>query len=108
MAYTFLKAKGIDIGTSILDEESIDFARDMINQYADKIVLPKDVKVTKEFLNDSPCKIKSINNISTDEMGLDIGLETVNMFESILDTAKVVFWNGPLGVYEFSNFKWII
>lgn len=104
MAYTFLNAKGINIGTSILDEESIEFVKNIMNDYSDKIVLPVDVKVTKEFLNEAPSRTVSINDISDDEMGLDIGSDTVNNFSSVLDTAKVVFWNGPLGVYEFSNF----
>jgi len=104
MSYTFLKAKGINIGTSILDEESIDFARTMVEEYSDKIVLPIDVKVTKDFLNEASSKVVDINNISNDEMGLDLGEETIINFSHILDSAKVVFWNGPLGVYEFSNF----
>ena len=105
MSYTFLKAKGINIGTSILDEESIDFVKEVMEQHPDKIVLPKDIKVTKEFLNESPYRIADINDINSDEMGLDLGNETVKEFSNILDTAKVVFWNGPLGVYEFSNFQ---
>jgi len=104
MSYTFLKAKGINIGTSILDEESIDFAKSMIEKYPEKIILPIDIKVTKEFLNDAPCRLANISDIADDEMGLDLGEETVNYFNSLLEEAKVVFWNGPLGVYEFSNF----
>lgn len=104
MSYTFLKAKGINIGTSILDEESIDFAKSMLEAYSDKIILPIDIKVTKEFLNDAPYRITNVTDILDDEMGLDLGDKTVEYFNSILETAKVVFWNGPLGVYEFSNF----
>lgn len=104
MAYTFLKAKGISIGTSILDEESIDFAKEIVEKYPDKIVLPIDIKVTKEFLNDAPCRCAKVEEIKDDEMGLDLGSDTIEQFSSILNTAKVVFWNGPLGVYEFSNF----
>ena len=72
--------------------------------YPDKIVLPIDVKVTKEFLNEAPYRVVNVTNILDDEMGLDLGDETIKCFNSILETAKVVFWNGPLGVYEFSNF----
>lgn len=104
MSYTFLKAKGLSIGTSILDEESIDFARQIMNEYPDKIVLPTDIKVTKEFLNDAPSRIVKVEEIDEDEMGLDLGNDTIEQFGNILDTAKTVFWNGPLGVYEFSNF----
>lgn len=104
MSYTFLKAKGLSIGTSILDEESIDFACQIMNEYPDKIVLPTDIKVTKEFLNDAPSRTVKVEEIDEDEMGLDLGNDTIEQFGNILDTAKTVFWNGPLGVYEFSNF----
>ena len=104
MSYTFLKAKGINIGTSILDAESIEFAKTMLDEYSDKIVLPIDVKVTKEFLNESLSRVVDVNNIANDEMGLDLGDKTIELFSSYIDNAKVIFWNGPLGVYEFSNF----
>ena len=104
MAYTFLKAKGINIGTSILDEESLEFSKEILDRYPDKIVLPVDINVTKEFLNDAPSRVTAIDDIKNDEMGLDIGPKTIENFSNILKDAKVVFWNGPLGVYEFSNF----
>lgn len=104
MAYTFLKAKGINIGTSILDEESLEFSKEILDRYPDKIVLPVDINVTKEFLNDAPSRVTAIDDIKNDEMGLDIGPKTIEDFSNILKNAKVVFWNGPLGVYEFSNF----
>lgn len=104
MAYTFLKAQGINIGTSILDKDSLDFAKNIMNDYPDKIVLPVDIKVTKEFLNEAPFRVADINDIKDDEMGLDLGTQTIINFSNIVDDAKVIFWNGPLGVYEFSNF----
>lgn len=104
MSYTFLKAKGIEIGTSILDENNIDFAREIINNYSDKIVLPIDVKVAKEFSNYAPSRVADINNIKEDEMGLDLGTKTIALFSDIINSAKTIFWNGPLGVYEFSNY----
>jgi len=104
MAYTFLKAKGYNIGKSILDEESIDFCKNVLASYSDKIVLPIDNAVTKEFSNDVEYKFVDSIDISDDEMGMDIGPKTVELFSSVLDTAKIVFWNGPLGVYEMSNF----
>lgn len=104
MAYTFLKAKGINIGTSILDEESLEFSKEILDRYPYKIVLPVDINVTKEFLNDAPSRVTAIDDIKNDEMGLDIGPKTIEDFSNILKNAKVVFWNGPLGVYEFSNF----
>lgn len=104
MAYTFLKAKGLNIGKSILDEESIDFCKNVLANYSSKIALPVDNIVTKEFSNDVEFKAVDSDNISDDEMGMDIGPKTVELFSNILDTAKIVFWNGPLGVYEMSNF----
>ena len=104
MAYTFLKAKGINIGKSILDEESIDFCKNILANYSDKIVLPVDNVVTTEFSNDTPNRITNVGEVTEEEQGLDIGPASVELFNSVLDTAKVVFWNGPLGVYEFSNY----
>jgi phosphoglycerate kinase len=104
MAYTFLKAKGLNIGKSILDEESLDFCRKVMSENQDKIILPVDNVATHEYSNDVPFRNVSVYDMSDDEMGLDIGSETVKLFSSVLDTAKMVFWNGPLGVYEFSNF----
>lgn len=105
MAFTFLKAKGLEIGKSLLDEENIDFCKKILSKYKDKIILPVDVAVTNEYTDDEKYRTKDINNISVDEMGLDIGEKTVNLFESILKKAKIVIWNGPLGVYEFSKYK---
>lgn len=104
MAYTFLKAEGKNIGKSILDSDSIDFCKDVLSKYSDKIVLPVDTVVTKEFSNEVPYKTVSVDNIQDDEMGMDIGSGTISLYNSVLNDAKVVFWNGPLGVYEFSNF----
>lgn len=104
MAYTFLKAKGINIGKSILDEENIEFCKRILENYSDKIVLPVDNVATKEFSNEAPNRTIKVEELESDEQGLDIGPETVALFNSVLDTAKTVFWNGPLGVYEFSNY----
>lgn len=104
MAFTFLRAKGLNIGKSILDEENVEFCKNILEKYPDKIVLPSDVVVTKEFSNDVPFNNTLVENILDDDMGMDIGENTIVEFSNVLDTAKVVFWNGPLGVYEFSNF----
>ena len=104
MAYTFLKAKGVNIGKSILDEENIEFCKNILANYSDKIVLPVDNVLTKEFSNEAPNRTASVEEILEDEQGLDIGPNTVTLFNSVLDTARIVFWNGPLGVYEFSNY----
>ena len=104
MSYTFLKAKGYEIGKSILDEGNIEFAKEIMKDYPDKIILPIDVKVAKEFSNDATFRITEVNDIKQDEMGLDLGDKTIKLFSDIINSAKTIFWNGPLGVYEFSNY----
>ena len=105
MAFTILKAKGYEIGKSLLDEENLEFCKKVLQEYPDKIVLPIDFAVTNEFTNDEEYRTKSAYQIDKDEMGLDIGEETRTLYESILKTAKNVIWNGPLGVYEFDQYK---
>ena len=105
MAFTFLKAKGYEIGKSLLDEENIGFCIKILEDYPDKIVLPLDFAVTHEFTNDEEYRLKNAYQIAKDEMGLDIGEETLSLYESILKEAKSVIWNGPLGVYEFEKYK---
>lgn len=105
MAFTFLKAKGYEIGKSLLDEENIDFCRNILNKYEDKIILPIDTAVTNEYTNDEEYRVKEIMDIYENEMGLDIGPKTEKWFENICSEAKIVVWNGPLGVYEFSKYK---
>lgn len=105
MAFTFLKAKGYQIGKSLLDEENIEFCKKILSEYPNKIVLPVDFAVTNEFTNDEEYRIKKANEILSDEMGLDIGEETVELYKNILKDSAVVIWNGPLGVYEFEKYK---
>lgn len=105
MAFTFLKAKGLEIGKSLLDEESIDFCTKVLKDYSDKLVLPVDCAVTNEYTNDEEYRVKSVETLSSDEMGLDIGPETLKLFEESLKGSAIVVWNGPLGVYEFEKYK---
>ena len=105
MSYTFLKAQGHEIGKSLLDEESLDFCKKVLAEQGDKIVLPVDYAVTNEFTNDEEYRQKASTDIASDEMGLDIGDKTRELFESILKEAAIVIWNGPLGVYEFEKYK---
>ncbi len=105
MAFTFLKAKGVEIGKSLLDEENIEFCKKILKDYSEKIVLPIDVAVTNEYKDDEEYRVETIEEISKDEMGLDIGNKTEELFEKELSSAKIVVWNGPLGVYEFSKYK---
>ena len=105
MAFTFLKAKGLEIGKSLLDEENIDFCKKIIENYPDKIILPIDVAVTHEYTDNEEYKVVDINNINSDEMGLDVGSETIKLFEEAIKDASLVVWNGPLGVYEFEKYR---
>ena len=105
MAFTFLKADGIEIGKSLLDEENVEFCKNVLAAHRDKIVLPVDTAVTNEYTNDEEYRVKAINEIAADEMGLDIGPATKDLFASYLKDASVAVWNGPLGVYEFSKYK---
>ncbi len=105
MAFTFLKAKGYEIGKSILDEESIDFCKKILKDYDAKIILPKDFAVSKEYTNAQPYQEKDIENLQKDEMGLDIGSKTRKLFEENIEKASIVMWNGPLGVYEFDKYR---
>ena len=105
MAFTFLKAEGYEIGTSLLDQENIEFCSKMLKEHGDKIVLPVDAAVTTEYTNDEEYRVKDITEFEYNEMGLDIGPKTLELFEKHLKEAKVVIWNGPLGVYEFDKYK---
>lgn len=105
MAFTFLKAQGKEIGKSLLDEENIDFCKRMLEENPDKIVLPVDFAVTNEYTDEEEYRVHRVEEIKEDEMGLDIGSETLKLFEDILSTAEIVIWNGPLGVYEFEQYK---
>ena len=105
MAFTFLKAQGKEIGKSLLDEENIDFCKKVLSEHPNKIILPVDVAITNEYTNDEEYRVKNIDDITSNEMGLDIGNKTLELFENALSTAKIVVWNGPLGVYEFSKYK---
>ena len=105
MAFTFLQSEGFNIGNSILDTDSIDFCRDILEKYPNKILLPVDVNVSTEFSNKKESITRGITEIDDEEMGLDIGENTVKLYEDYLKNAKTVLWNGPLGVYEFSKYK---
>lgn len=104
MMFTFLKAKGYDIGKSLCEDDRIEFAKTLMEQAGDKLVLPVDTVASKEFSNDSEYRICDVTDIKEDEMGLDIGPKTVELFKKQLDGAKTVVWNGPMGVFEMSNF----
>ncbi len=107
MAFTFFKAQGKEIGKSLLEEEKLDLAKEVLEKAkSSKInfVLPKDVIVAEEFKNDSPSSVVNIDKIPSDKMGLDIGPETIKLFNDSIMNAKTIVWNGPMGVFEMENF----
>ena len=103
MAFTFLKAEGYNIGNSLLDEESLNFCKKILKKNEDKIILPVDV-VCNDKYEDIEGTIKDITELNDNDMGLDIGPNTINIFKNNLSNAKTIMWNGPLGVYEFKNY----
>ena len=107
MAYTFFKAQGYSIGKSLLDEEGLELAADILKKAEArgvKFMLPVDVVAADEFANDSPHDVYPVDSIPDDRMGLDIGPETVKLYGDALRTAKTVVWNGPMGVFEMDTF----
>ncbi len=107
MAYTFLKAKGLSVGASLVEDDMIDTARQILQKAYEShiyIYLPIDHIVTTEFSADAEPKHVARGNIDADQMGMDIGPLTVDKFKGALKGAKTVFWNGPVGVFEFPKF----
>ncbi len=107
MAYTFFKALGYEVGTSILETDKVELAAELMKKAEKKgikLELPVDNVVAREFRNDSGHKAVPSNQIPEGWMGLDIGPKTIKKFAKIIKTAKTVVWNGPLGVTEFENF----
>ena len=107
MAFTFLKAQGLEIGKSLCETEKLDFAAKMLEEakaLGVKILLPVDAIVAPEFKADAPAKAVKADAIPQDEMGLDIGPETAKLFSKEILAAKTVLWNGPMGVFEMPAF----
>ncbi|MGO1368404.1 MAG: phosphoglycerate kinase [Senegalia sp. (in: firmicutes)] len=107
MAYTFLKAKGYEVGTSLLEEDKIDLAKDLMKKAKGKnvnLLLPVDTVVAKEFKNDTDYKTVDADSIPEDMMGVDIGDATIELFEKEIEKSNTIIWNGPMGVFEMENF----
>lgn len=107
MAFTFFKAQGKEIGKSLLEQEKLDLAKELlekVNNTKVKFLLPVDVVVADDFNNDSPSETVDINNITSTKMGLDIGPETIKLFNEEILKSKTIIWNGPMGVFEMPNF----
>lgn len=104
MCFTFLAAQGVSVGTSLLQEEMIDTCKRLLDTYADVIHLPVDIVVADKFAADAEPETVTSDRIPEGKMGLDIGPESVKRFTALLSNAKTVFWNGPMGVFEFPAF----
>ena len=107
MAYTFFKAEGLNIGSSLCEDDKLDLAKELIEKAKKKnvkLLLPIDVVVAKEFSSDAESKVVKVDEIEDGWEGMDIGPETIKQFEEILKNAKTIMWNGPLGVFEFDKF----
>ncbi|MGN0204465.1 MAG: phosphoglycerate kinase [Coprococcus sp.] len=107
MAYTFMKAQGGSIGTSLVEDDYLDYANDMIRKAADKgvqMLIPVDTVIADAFANDANAKVVEAGKIDEGWMGLDIGPKTRELFAAAVKDAKTVVWNGPMGVFEMPNF----
>ncbi len=107
MSYTFQKANGGKVGQSLVEDDYLDYAKEMMAKAKEKgvkMLIPVDTVVTKEFSNDAPSRIVIAGHQEDDDIGMDIGPKTRELYKDTLKDAKTVVWNGPMGVFEFSNF----
>ena len=107
MAYTFMKAMGYEVGNSLLEADYVDYAKEMLEKAKEKgvkLLTPVDTVVAKDFANDVPYHTVPLGGIAADEQGLDIGEQTCKLYADAIKSAKTVVWNGPMGVFEMSNF----
>lgn len=107
MAYTFFKAKGMNIGNSLCEEDKIDLAKDIMKKAEEKnvtLLLPVDIHIAKEYAPDPESKYVPADKIEDGWEGMDIGPETIKKYAEVLKDAKTIMWNGPLGVFEFDKF----
>jgi phosphoglycerate kinase len=104
MCFTFLAAQGFSVGKSLLEEEMVDTCRRLLDTYVDVLRLPMDIVVAEKFAADSAPRTVAADAIPDDTMGLDIGPGSVKRFAALLSNAQTVFWNGPMGVFEFPAF----
>jgi len=108
MAFTFLKAQGMEIGKSLLEEDKIDLAREILKKAEEvgcKIYLPTDVVVVSELIEGAEMDVVAVDQIPVDKLGVDIGPESNVLFNKVLNGSKTVLWNGPMGVFEIPQFS---
>ena len=105
MAFTFLKAEGYETGKSLEEDDFISNCKELLKKYPNKIILPKDVVVAKEIGENQESITKKITDLSNDDIGLDLGTNTINYLKEILKNVKTVVWNGPLGYYEIEKYQ---
>lgn len=104
MSFTFLRAKGYNIGKSLLDEDSIAFCTNILNDYPNKIIIPIDIVETNEISNNSNYNITDVSKIDENKIGVDIGPKTIALFKEYIEKSKLVVWNGPVGIFEYDHF----
>lgn len=104
MMFTFVKARGGQIGNSLVEDDQVEYARGLLEQYAEKLMLPTDAVAADKFAADAQTQVVPADQIPDGWMGLDIGPDTVRGYAEALQGAKTVFWNGPMGVFEFEAF----
>ncbi len=104
MAYTFLKAQGYNVGKSLVEEDKIELAKEYLEKAKDKLVLPLDHVCADAFSEEANIEIATNDSIKDNFMGLDIGPETIALYTNVLQGAKTVVWNGPMGVFEMKKF----
>jgi len=106
MCFTLLAARGYEVGSSLVEEDQVDSVRSLLDgPHGDRIRLPSDVVVADAFAEDAAPRIVAADEIPADMMGLDIGPETAESFSEVIRGAQSVFWNGPMGVFEWENFR---
>ncbi|MDD6796864.1 MAG: phosphoglycerate kinase [Clostridia bacterium] len=107
MSYTFQKANGGSVGQSLVEDDYLEYAKEMMEKAKNKgvkLLIPIDTVVSKEFKNDTPFRVVQAGHQEADDMGMDIGPKTCELYKEALKDAKTVVWNGPMGVFEFDNF----
>ena len=104
MCFTFLRAQGHEVGKSLLEADQVDTCRRLLEEAGDRIVLPVDIVCAPEFSADAPTTTVPVDAIPADQLGLDVGPRTVELFARDISAARTVFWNGPMGVFELAPF----